>query len=548
MAFQKNAGSKEVYSIIPQNLNHIGIQEMVRKFAPEESSFLAIFKMGYDSYSWSHPDTGWQCYTEADDLLQGMIMEEVARKKELLNAKLRTLKDFSKFEESIYTMPGDEYYYYRVDDFGHIDVLLTGWGCQKPVVKRTAKVDLHTHVETFQEVCVSIVDFGERLANREFSLFIASTGKSVLRKTDEFGYYLVGKTIRVGAVFPLTDIVTGKKFSIEVVSGKSEYECDITEPQPSSIAFVENGVRQPAREFTMAHDGKTTQHKTDADGTFLLGDHLPEGSVYMLTDKETGKNFSCTIQQGIPVYEYDVTWNVESVSIAFVRDGERVPGRSFAMRTTYTPASGEMEDCGLFTAATDDDGLYSVGEHIEEGTRYHVIDQMSGREFDFEVVVGKQIYEFDVTKEIKYQLVNISFVANHAVLPHRAFTLQPQEGGSMSVATDVEGRYLVGTKVPVGTQYSVTDDQTGKAFTLLVEEGKDLYTFDVTQEPEKQVRIRILDVDGVIVPSLKVDVKMATGEVVTAETDAEGCVWIPVSKFVPGKEVKVSFSYDAKKK
>ena len=71
---------------------------------------------------------------------------------------------------------------------------------------------------------------------------------------------------------------------------------------------------------------------------------------------------------------------------------------------------------------------------------------------------------------------------------------------------------------------------------------------EVAPEPEKMVRLRILDPDGALVPDLQVRVTISKDIEFLVKTDETGCVQIPASKFIPGKKFKVSFEYDKPKK
>lgn len=471
MEIIKKATSREVYSAIKDNRQQAIYNQLI-KMVPAESAFLAELKLSNTGPSWIHPESGWKCYTECDEELKGLISGEIMQRKITLRRSVTSNPQLSKVIDDIVICPGEDFYFYRMDEVGQIEVLLTGWGFKKPITRDPAGVVITDPRDKVQSTSIRFVDYGQTVTHRDFQLKLPTSGRIIDRTTDDEGLFLIGDEVLVGTTYVVTDKNTGKTFTIEVIKGQAIYDCDVTLPKPSKIAFVNEGRREVNRKFFLTKDGQQSECTTDGSGIYELGDHLEAGNTYQLIDKETGREFTCTIVEGQELYEFDVTVKGQSVSIAFVSDGKRAGVRKF----TLAQVGAETKQM-----QTEPDSSFKIGDKIETGAQFHIKDIETEKEFDLTVIDGKVLYEFDVTTE-------------KPVAPEKPVVPEPEKPRQ--------------------------------------------------EEPEKMVKIRILDTDGALVPGLPVKVEISKGCEVHAETDSEGCIKIPVSKFIPGKKFKVSFNYD----
>ena len=543
MEIIRTATSQEVYSTL-KNSNHLQVYDQLTKIAPAESAFLAIYQKSYDGSVWKHAEGGWIGYSEADDLLRGLVLSEIERHKSALRASVSAHPELSKIIENVLSSPGNEYYYYRIDDLGQLEVLMTGWGFKKPVRREPKGVVVDDPREKFQSVSVCFVDFGTRVPNRTFKLELRKMKRTIERVTDDNGLFLVGEQILVGSVLPVIDTVTGKTFELIVQKDQDIYECDVTLPKLTFVAFLENGQRTPGRSFTITFEGQDISCQTDSTGLYQVGDHLPSGTYIRLKDLTTEREFGLNILEGIEVYEFDVTPTPvpdQFTYVALLAEGQRVADRDFII--TY---EGREIAC-----RTDNTGIYKLGNHLVPGIGFHLKDIETGKEFDFNIVEGKDVYEFDVTADPEPDKFSyVAFYADGRCVADRDFILT-RDGQEIACRTDNTGLYQLGNHLAPGSWFHLKDVKTGKEFDFNIVDDQDIYKFDVTEavpEPEKMVRLRILDPDGALVPDLQVRVTISKDIEFLVKTDETGCVQIPASKFIPGKKFKVSFEYDKPKK
>ena len=543
MEIIRTATSQEVYSTL-KNSNHLQVYDQLSKIAAAESAFLAIYQKSYDGSVWKHAEGGWIGYSEADDLVRGLVLSEIEHHKSALRASVAAHPELSKIIENVLSSPGNEYYYYRFDDLGQLEVLMTGWGFKKPVRREPKGIVVDDPREKLQSVNICFVDCGNRVPNRTFKLELRKMKRTIERVTDQDGLFLVGEHILVGTVLPIIDTVTGKTFELTVQKDQDIYECDVTLPKPTYVAFLENGQRVAGRSFTLTIDDQNISCQTDSTGLYQVGDHLPAGTYFHIKDLKTEREFGLNVLEGIEIYEFDVTpipVPDQFTYVALVADGRRVADRNFIL--TH---EGQEIAC-----RTDNTGLYKLGNHLEPGTGFHLKDVETGKEFDCTIVEGKEIYEFDVTADpLPDQFSYVSFYAEGRCLADREFILT-RDGQQVACRTDNTGLYQLGNHLAPGSWFHLKDVKTGKEFDFNIVEGQDIYKFDVTEpvpEPEKMVRLRILDTDGALVPDLQVRVTISKDIEILTKTDEQGCVLIPASKFIPGKKFKVSFVYDKPKK
>lgn len=542
MEIIRTATSQEVYSTL-KNSNHLQVYDQLSKVSAAESAFLAIYQKSYDGSVWKHAEGGWICYSEADDLVRGLVLSEIEHHKSALRASVSTHPELGKIIESVLSSPGNEYYYYRFDDLGRLEVLMTGWGFKKPVRREPKGIVVDDPREKFQSVSICFVELGTRVPNRTFKLELRKMKRTIERITDQDGLFLVGEQILVGTLLPVIDTVTGKTFELTVQKDQDIYECDVTLPKPTYVAFLENGQRIAGRSFMLTIDDQTISCQTDAMGLYQVGDHLPSGTYFHVKDLKTEREFGLNVLEGIEVYELDVTVIPEPDQfsyVAFLTDGRRVADRNFILT---------REDQEI-ACRTDNTGLYQLGNHLEPGAGFHLKDVETGKEFDFNIVEGKEVYEFDVTEAVPDQFSYVAFYVEGRCVADRDFFLT-REGQEIACRTDNTGLYQLGNHLTPGTRFHLKDVKTGKEFDFSIVEGHEIYEFDVTEavpEPEKMVRLRILDPDGALVPDLQVRVTISKDIEVLTKTDEQGCVLIPASKFIPGKKFKVSFVYDKPKK
>lgn len=228
----KKVSSNEIYRVA--NISYDAMYDMLKKILPPEKMIFAQQKVGYSQIFWVHSESGWQSFETADADMRGLITAEIARQQIEICNLLSVQPSLSKMVDMLFTTPGDEYYFYRTNNQGTIDVLITGWGYKKPLRKIVDDASLHID-NTLQKAVVQFVIDGKPVPNYNFSIVLGSLSP-VSTSTDAEGRYLLAERAKIGCMYHIEDPLNGKTFDIEVKAGKELYICDVTPeivPEPA---------------------------------------------------------------------------------------------------------------------------------------------------------------------------------------------------------------------------------------------------------------------------------------------------------------------------
>lgn len=288
----KRAAAAEVHMKL---LNPQKAYDTITKILEEkhETNILARFKAGAGYYVWEHEQAGWKPLSQANADEQQLVFEKTHQNETFLKQSLGTGKE--KIVETLLKVPDESsYIFFRHDEAGKIQVLLTGWGFVRihNVVIRKEE-ELKTPKK--QEVYVRLCRCGEPLPGRGFYVHTPSGQNRCT--TDADGRYFIDR-LAPGTAFSLTDEQTQRAFQLVVEDGKSEYDFDITEYCDIAISVTHDGVPLPNIPCTLSYHG-THGLTTDAQGSARL--RLP------IRDGE------CTVQVG----EWVQSQSIQSASTSF---------------------------------------------------------------------------------------------------------------------------------------------------------------------------------------------------------------------------------------
>ncbi len=230
----KKVKATDVYQIA--KVSYDALFSALKRLLPPEEMIFAESKKGYDQLFWVHPEGGWINYAEADESLQAQIEEAVAQHRERVRALLSSQPNLQVLVDTIFTTPGNDFYYFRLSDTGELQLMLSGWGFRRPVARSIGHGTVHNTFEKKQRVVISFSSQGKPVPHYEFVLHIPALSRTLSKMTDDEGFFILSDQAQIGSKYQLEDHLTEQVFDLVVEEGRERYDYDVTieteEPQP----------------------------------------------------------------------------------------------------------------------------------------------------------------------------------------------------------------------------------------------------------------------------------------------------------------------------
>ena len=230
----KKVKATDVYQIA--KVSYDALFSALKRLLPPEEMIFAESKKGYDQLFWVHPEGGWINYAEADESLQAQIEEAVAQHRERVRALLSSQPNLQVLVDTIFTTPGNDFYYFRLSDSGELQLMLSGWGFRRPVARSIGHGTVHNTFEKKQRVVISFSSQGKPVPHYEFVLHIPALSRTLSKMTDDEGLFVLSDQAQIGSNYQLEDHLTEQVFDLVVEEGRERYDYDVTietnEPQP----------------------------------------------------------------------------------------------------------------------------------------------------------------------------------------------------------------------------------------------------------------------------------------------------------------------------
>ena len=230
----KKVKATDVYQIA--KVSYDALFSALKRLLPPEEMIFAESKKGYDQLFWVHPEGGWINYAEADESLQAQIEEAVAQHRERVRALLSSQPNLQVLVDTIFTTPGNDFYYFRLSDSGELQLMLSGWGFRRPVARSIGHGTVHNTFEKKQRVVISFSSQGKPVPHYEFVLHIPALSRTLSKMTDDEGLFVLTDQAQIGSKYQLEDHLTEQVFDLVVEEGRERYDYDVTietnEPQP----------------------------------------------------------------------------------------------------------------------------------------------------------------------------------------------------------------------------------------------------------------------------------------------------------------------------
>ena len=333
------------------------------------------------------------------------------------------------------------------------------------------------------------------------------------------------------------------------------------EPQPINIGFIREGEMLPGRTFLFksASQIKPNELVTSEDGFYHFDKPFKKGSVYVVTDKESGMEFSLTNDAIQTDFVFEIIDHTNVNIPVDVEEQEPIPdlitpvvkvvdqnGNTVSDYHLAVNIAGEQTDM-----ATDENGCITLHE-MNVGEQFYVVDNDGGSQV-FQVTEENEehIYSVYIEEQVESQeippipelIASTLRVVDQNGNPVPGYDLMfANVQGEMPVITDETGSVLL-PPMNENDTFNVAD-QMGNAMTYQIAEGVNEFYFYVTiPEPpqeEPMVRIRVLDIDGTPLDNLPVYVDTPLGTF-SSMSDDDGYALFPASAFVDKKKAKVRF-------
>lgn len=213
-------------------VSYEALYSSLKRLLPSDQMIFAEPKKGVEQVFWVHSSTGWKSYIEADSSLQGLIKGEVLKHQVAIQSILASQPNIAPLLDAIFTIPGDEFYYFRISESEDLEVMITGWGYKKTIVKPVGPGAIPVPKSKTQRVVVSFSSSGQQVPNYSFVLQIKSLTKSLVRVTDEEGLFVLSDQASVGSEYQVYDPLTERSFDLLVEEGKERYDFDVTIETP----------------------------------------------------------------------------------------------------------------------------------------------------------------------------------------------------------------------------------------------------------------------------------------------------------------------------
>lgn len=203
-------------------------------------NIFAEFSASNNHFKWTLPGSGWKRITEvAEEALEKSIRGTLDSKKLEIEKALSPIPPEVSLEK-VWSVPSDDYIYYRVSESGVIEVMLVAWDYQTAARHGGEGISFRLHgTRQSQSVRMRFVEIGRPVPGYPF--FIRTKdGKFNEKITDGDGSIFLG-ALPVGNTVEAMSTDKSRDFSFEVIKGQTDYEFDITGPVRVEVYVTRDG-------------------------------------------------------------------------------------------------------------------------------------------------------------------------------------------------------------------------------------------------------------------------------------------------------------------
>lgn len=236
---------------------HVSVDMVFNLLHPLAASHklcFAQFSTGPDFLQWSLPGNDWKSFVDCSTAEQAAVAGALSERKAQLEADLRE----KQFVEPIFTVPSDEFIYYRQSG-KDLEIALTAWGHHYPDQPAGEALSAWLSQQEKEDVNIAFKWNDKLLPRFKFKL------QGYERETSRDGYLHFDRTVLVGTVFSIK-APTGEHLELLVEKGKADYVYDLTQYFNVKITVTQDGEPIADAQVEVCYDKTIASLKTDAAG------------------------------------------------------------------------------------------------------------------------------------------------------------------------------------------------------------------------------------------------------------------------------------------
>ncbi|MCM1152422.1 MAG: hypothetical protein NC328_02045 [Muribaculum sp.] len=265
----KESAISELHWVLPGwNEGHDAYVKL-RQLIRDDASFFAEAHVSARTYGWNHPAAGWMPLSAAPADVAANVEDVLANISERIHSTAPA------YAGAIMSFPNDDYVFYRTDENGALQVIITGWGYSnyKKATGRVFRKARRTKT-ALTDVRIAFTSDGIPVPSRQFDL-IDKGGNLKRLSTGPDGWFAIpGQP--VGASETFVDAATGKRFTAVWTEGQQDYTFDVTRKATLAVSVKSNGA--PCDKYPVSVESGSAHYNVPLSGGFgSLTLTAPEG-------------------------------------------------------------------------------------------------------------------------------------------------------------------------------------------------------------------------------------------------------------------------------
>ena len=264
----------------------------VRQYMGAYAENFMPISIGMGMFSWELPDDGWERISHAQASEAGKIREAYSKFcGEALNAaKAKVGGGAMHFVNNVFTVPNDDYVFYKVQADGSVKFQIAAWGFRNLVRPTGGPMRKDLNKKNQQVKCGFSVD-GVMQPQRGFTSCFAHQQIPTHFETAEDGFYAFSQGISEGEKITIVDDDTKRVFELLVQKGQSEYVFDVTQMSTVKVLVEHDGAPLPNTNVQLNYNGKSLNAVTADDGTVMFSvAYFKDKSVEAVVNGEAQQN------------------------------------------------------------------------------------------------------------------------------------------------------------------------------------------------------------------------------------------------------------------
>ena len=217
----------EVVPLLEKHISKKQVHQLLSPIAAQANLMFPEEKSGFGYLQWDLPGNDWISFMDGDDNQKSSVAQVYQQRKSIMRSALKG----SPFETAIFTIPAEEYIYFRPKG-NSWEIAVTAWGYKYPNKPGSGELDIYITKTVLQDVMIGFKWAEELLPNLAFRI------NGLPRTTEEDGWFKMDGQLPLDSKFIL-ELHSGQRFVLTVEEGRSEYIYDLTQ-----YMRVEVGVKQ----------------------------------------------------------------------------------------------------------------------------------------------------------------------------------------------------------------------------------------------------------------------------------------------------------------